>query len=228
MKIGFYIFILLVIAIVVGFFLTGNVPGFTPADEPDDGSDSAGDQVSTFEDLAPHFRDEMIASGVSRMGPPIHGFNAFLLLGAFPGLLEEDFQGVESFEGMYEFTGSELLHVRTKDQPITSAEDTVSDKGYATLLERLSFRLGMAVDSKKEVEDLVAALLEVELQLTTCTDEEREVDACIQIYQPVCAEVFVQCIKAPCDPIFQTFSNACDACRNRLVEAHTAGECPSQ
>ena len=34
---------------------------------------------------------------------------------------------------------------------------------------------------------------------------------CTQQYDPVCGEVEVQCIKAPCPPIKQTFSNDCFA-----------------
>ncbi|NOR84989.1 hypothetical protein GQ473_02635 [archaeon] len=58
-----------------------------------------------------------------------------------------------------------------------------------------------------------------------CTTEQRNVDACIEIYQPVCGKVNVQCITTPCDPINQTYSNSCEACRNELVESYTLGEC---
>ncbi|KKQ55042.1 MAG: hypothetical protein US74_C0044G0015 [Parcubacteria group bacterium GW2011_GWA2_38_13] len=51
-----------------------------------------------------------------------------------------------------------------------------------------------------------------------CTPDQREADVCIQIYEPVCAKVNIQCIKAPCYPILETFSNSCEACKNSLVE----------
>ena len=47
-----------------------------------------------------------------------------------------------------------------------------------------------------------------------CTDESRNVDACIEIYQPVCGR-----------PINQTFSNSCFACMNENVIYYTEGEC---
>lgn len=34
---------------------------------------------------------------------------------------------------------------------------------------------------------------------------------CAQIYAPVCGQKRVQCVKAPCPPVTQTFSNACEA-----------------
>lgn len=60
---------------------------------------------------------------------------------------------------------------------------------------------------------------------TKCLPEQRDADFCIEIYQPVCAKVNVQCIKAPCPPIEQTFSNSCKACQNSLVESYIKGEC---
>lgn len=60
---------------------------------------------------------------------------------------------------------------------------------------------------------------------TNCMLEQRNVDACIEIYQPVCALVNIQCIKAPCDPIKETFGNSCKACTNSLVSSYTEGEC---
>lgn len=64
-----------------------------------------------------------------------------------------------------------------------------------------------------------------EQDITFCQPSQRQGDACFQIYDPVCAKVNIQCIKAPCDPVYQTFSNACEACRNSLVESYTKDEC---
>ena len=61
---------------------------------------------------------------------------------------------------------------------------------------------------------------------TVCLPEQREVDACIEIYQPVCATVIVQCVTTPCDPVQETFANSCKACMNSLVRTYANGECP--
>lgn len=58
-----------------------------------------------------------------------------------------------------------------------------------------------------------------------CSPEQRNIDACIEIYQPVCGTVQVQCITEPCDPVKETFSNSCFACQNPLVTSYTEGEC---
>lgn len=56
------------------------------------------------------------------------------------------------------------------------------------------------------------------------TGKEEEM-ACIALYKPVCATVDVQCFRAPCPPIQQTFGNSCEACNNPLVSSYTEGEC---
>ncbi len=62
-------------------------------------------------------------------------------------------------------------------------------------------------------------------ELYRCLPEQRNVDACIEIYQPVCATVFVHCVTTPCDPVQETFANSCKACMNSLVSTYTKGEC---
>lgn len=61
----------------------------------------------------------------------------------------------------------------------------------------------------------------------SCTTEERRAETCAGVYEPVCATVNIQCIKAPCEPIQETFSNACEACRNGLVPSYVPGACSS-
>ena len=58
-----------------------------------------------------------------------------------------------------------------------------------------------------------------------CDSESRLVEACIEIYDPVCASVRVECVTEPCDPINQTYSNSCFACQNSRVESFVKGEC---
>ncbi len=50
---------------------------------------------------------------------------------------------------------------------------------------------------------------------------------CTMEYMPVCASVQVQCIKAPCNPIHQTFGNACSMRSNTSATFLYTGECKS-
>ncbi|MCX6823557.1 MAG: DUF333 domain-containing protein [candidate division SR1 bacterium] len=51
---------------------------------------------------------------------------------------------------------------------------------------------------------------------------------CTADYTPVCASVAVQCIKAPCPPIEQTFSNKCVMNQNKLATFLHNGECTTK
>lgn len=64
--------------------------------------------------------------------------------------------------------------------------------------------------------------------VTKCLPKQRNVGACIEIYQPVCGKVNVECITTPCDPVEKTFSNSCFACTNSFVESYTEGKCLSE
>lgn len=60
-----------------------------------------------------------------------------------------------------------------------------------------------------------------------CTQESREAQMCIEVYDPACGwldPAQIQCIKYPCA---QTFSNSCFACMDRRVLYWTKGECKS-
>lgn len=53
----------------------------------------------------------------------------------------------------------------------------------------------------------------------------KEPTACTMQYDPVCASVAVQCIKAPCPAIEQTFGNECMMKANKLAKFLYKGEC---
>ena len=61
-----------------------------------------------------------------------------------------------------------------------------------------------------------------------CPADSRGVDACIEIYQPVCGQVAVQCVTTPCNPVPETFSNSCFACMNENVISYTEGACVAE
>lgn len=108
-------------------------------------------------DIAKYFQEEMFKAGTADGLIPIEGFDAGLLMGNFPGLLAADFDGVETFEGVYSFTDGEVVFTRTQGQPISSAERTVSEKGYKTLLSNLAERLGK-IETRSEVDALIIHL----------------------------------------------------------------------
>lgn len=58
-----------------------------------------------------------------------------------------------------------------------------------------------------------------------CTADEKSTKICTKEYAPVCGAVAVQCIKAPCPPVPETFSNGCSACAQGNVLSYEKGIC---
>jgi hypothetical protein len=106
------------------------------------------------------FRDELTKRAIENMNGnmPIEGFDVSLLLGAYPGgLLPEDFDGVASFNGIYRYTNGTIEYKATGNQ-FTSAEQTISDEGYETLLARVSKRLAFEIKNETDAMRLVNQL----------------------------------------------------------------------
>jgi len=106
------------------------------------------------------FREELQRAGVERVGHPIEGFNAFIFLEAFPGFEESDFDGVKTLEGIFMIEGGEFKYVRTAGDLVTSAEETISEAGYKTLLQNFSKRVGVEVVTGVDIATLLEKLRE--------------------------------------------------------------------
>ena len=133
-----------------GFFLLNNYIYNEKQPDPETGTVPA--------EIVEAFQNKLVARGVERQGQPIEGFDAFLLLQAFPKLESADFDGVLTFEGVYTYENGELVYQRKAGMPVTSAEQTVSIEGYEILLQNLSQRFGVNVQDKQAVLDLVDTL----------------------------------------------------------------------
>lgn len=108
--------------------------------------------------LAGYFQEKLTSLGVEEIGQPIEGFDADLLIAGFPGLVEVDFNGVETLEGHYEIQNGALVFMRDQQNPVSSAEKTVSKEGYATLLLHVSTRFGIAVTDNASIDAIIALL----------------------------------------------------------------------
>ena len=55
--------------------------------------------------------------------------------------------------------------------------------------------------------------------------QDEDASSCDDVYKPVCASVEVQCIKAPCNPVLQTFWNKCEMKQNQHATFLYEWEC---
>ena len=177
-------------------------------------------------DVQEYFNEKLREVVIDRIGQPIEGFVPFMFLRAFSGLMPNDFDGADALLGEYKITGKELAFIVDEGGPIHSAAEAISEEGMKTVFTNIQRRTNVLITTTDEVDGLLLFLgAPLDLAVTECLPEQRDVDACIEIYQPVCGTVNVQCITTPCDPVQETFENSCKACTNSLVSSYTNDEC---
>ena len=179
-------------------------------------------------DVLQEYLNEELRDGVlEHIGQPIEGFIPFMFMEAFSGILPQDFDGADALLGEYTIIEKKLTFIVDKGNVIHSAADALSDEGMKTVFINLQIRRNITITTTDEIDSLLLFLeASTDTVVTTdCLPEQRNVGACIEIYQPVCAAVRVECITTPCDPVKETYSNSCKACSNERVSTYTEGEC---
>jgi hypothetical protein len=178
-------------------------------------------------DVQEYFNEKLREGVIDRIGQPIEGFVPFMFMQEFSGLVRKDFDGAGALLGEYKIVGKQLAYVLDEGGPIHSAAEAISEEGMMTVFTNIQVRTNVLITTTDEVDGLLLYLGTPQgLAVTECLPEQRNVDACIEIYQPVCATVNVQCVTTPCDPVQETFGNSCEACANSLVSSYAKGECP--
>jgi len=192
---------------------------------PDDAQDTLAVNLSTIS-VQEYFNEKLREGVIDRIGQPIEGFVPFMFMRAFSGLVLKDFDGADALLGEYKIVDKELAFIVDEGGPIHSAAEAVSEEGMKTVFANIQRRTNMLITTTYEVDGLLLSLAApLAIAGTECLPEQRGVDACIEIYQPVCGTVNVQCVTTPCDPAQETFANSCKACTNSLVSNYTNGEC---
>ena len=213
-------FVVLVLALVGSCDLYSTAPDFDAQDT------SAIINRGTI-DVQEYFNEKLREGVIHRIGQPIEGFVPFMFLRAFSGLVPNDFDGAEALLGEYKIKEKELSFIVDEGGPIHSAAEAISEEGMKTVFANIQRRTNVLIITTDDVDGLLLLLsAPPDLAVTECLPEQRNVDACIEIYQPVCATVNVQCVTTPCDPVQETYANSCKACMNSLVSSYTKGECP--
>lgn len=93
---------------------------------------------------------------VQNIGQPIEGFSAIVYLTAFPGLLNVDFNKVETLGGIYAYSNGKLNFVRKESNRISTADEMLVEKGYETLLNNIRDRLGNSLSMDVIIKGITA------------------------------------------------------------------------
>lgn len=121
----------------------------------------AGRQVLTGEireSTVTYFTNALRKRVITRLGWPENGFTSEMFLDILEGLETEDFAGVETEQGAYQYENSELIFKPTLDLPLHSAADAISTKGMRTLLENLSLRTKIEIKDSQSIITLIKFL----------------------------------------------------------------------
>ena len=183
-------------------------------------------------DVQEYFNEKLLEGVIDRVGQPIEGFVPFMFMQAFSGLVPKDFDGADALLGEYKIVEKELAFIMDEGGPIHSAAEAVSEEGMKTVFANIQRRANVLITTTGEVDGLLLFLgAPLDLAVTECLPEQRDVDACIEIYQPVCAlrDTGVRCVTTPCpSEEWKMYSNDCSACRDPDVMGYKQGECPDE
>ena len=218
--------IIIIPFIVLALAFAGSCDLYSTAPDVDAQDTSAIINSGTI-DVQEYFNEKLREGVIDSIGQPIEGFVPFMFLRAFSGLVPNDFDGVDALLGEYRIKEKEISFIVDEGGPIHSAAEAISEEGMKTVFANIQRRTNVLIITTDDVDGLLLLLsAPSDLAVTECLPEQRNVDACIEIYQPVCASVNVQCVTTPCDPVQETYANSCKACMNSLVSSYTKGECP--
>ena len=106
---------------------------------------------------ATHFAEVMQQTYVEEGGHPIEGIEPMMFIEVYPGLSEEDFDGVEASQGVYAYTDGELTFTQT-EQPEHSAARAITEEGMETLLANVSERLDLPAETTEDIDTILTEL----------------------------------------------------------------------
>ena len=105
-----------------------------------------------------------------------------------------------------------------RNQVLEESESTEFRKYVSQDVEECSRIQFLCIEDRKPFYDETGCGCELvskdSKQKVYCKEEQKNVEVCIEIYQPVCAY-----------PLNETFSNSCFACMGEQVEYYIQGEC---
>jgi hypothetical protein len=108
-----------------------------------------------------YFETRLYARATEHVGQPIEGFDASMLLQAFPGLKTEDFKEVETVEGRY--TGQAQIRAgsvipKYVGQELTSAAKSIGSLGVAQLYYNLSTRFNLDPEGSETANTILSRI----------------------------------------------------------------------
>jgi len=174
-KIKTPVFILVIVLLLVVVGVIASYILLTTSDEQGDQStleifrEKSANRATSTNNVGPQIKEWWFAEGsfvqkleehvIAESGQPIEGFEPFMFMAVFPGLIPTDFDEVYSNQGMYRIVNGEIVYERRNvGLPIHSAEKAISRQGYVTLLNTVSNRLNVVPEDEESINEIIKIL----------------------------------------------------------------------
>jgi len=113
---------------------------------------------SLAQETVQEFIDTTRATTVAKVGQPIEGFEPFMFMRAYPGLVAADFAGVDALIGLYRVENGWVVYDLNGEVELHSAARAISDEGMQQLLVNVAARLNYNLSGNDTVADIVRAI----------------------------------------------------------------------
>lgn len=105
-----------------------------------------GDTNGNSEEVT-RFTEAMRSKVVTEIGQPIEGFEPFMFMQVYPGLIAEDFHNVNALIGRYVAVDGEVTYDLQGEQELHSAARAISDEGMEQLFNNILARVSLMAGS---------------------------------------------------------------------------------
>lgn len=142
--------IVLILALGGGWYLFQNIE---PIDLPETEVEPKENEVLEY------FSTTLQDTFVNEVAQPIEGFQPQMFMQVFPGLTNEDFDGVEALQGIYHIEDGELVFIDVLNgEPPHSAGQAISEEGMETLFNNVMERYEITNPTKEVARHILELL----------------------------------------------------------------------
>jgi hypothetical protein len=105
------------------------------------------------------FSEAVRSKVIIQIGQPIEGFEPFMFMQVYPGLIAQDFENVDALIGLYRYQNGQVVYDLNGEQELHSAARAISDKGMEQLFGNILARVSMpaGTDPVQGVLDAISA-----------------------------------------------------------------------
>ena len=106
-----------------------------------------------------YFIERMQHETNEHYGKTLTEYEPYMFLDAMPGLVAQDFDGVQSVVGSYEAVEDNVVYNPWPSSNVWDYNKPISEEGMGTLLNNMAMRLGISIKNRKSIDDILLIIL---------------------------------------------------------------------